>query len=134
MGGVASALAGMAAVPALMLTGGGTAVAGTCYYGDVCVDWGQAFNGATVSQDWSVVRDWITYYYPHNGTGGGQRVGNNNGSVCNAKDNAGLVMYYDSAWRGPTMSLTPISGANWCASGQTDLSWMTNNLRSSTWY
>jgi hypothetical protein len=102
------------------------------HYGTHCVWWGQSYNGAHAGFDWAQCRtpDYNVFYYPSNGTGHGERIGNNNGSDQNGDIYNALTLYYDPNYAGYTVTLSPYGISGWEKAGS-QLGHLLNNLRSS---
>jgi hypothetical protein len=102
----------------------------TCERGDVaiCIYWGQSYNNSHTAS-FGNVSNFPTsscgiYKYLSSGTGQGQCLGNNNGSVLNLSVQC-ASLYYDPNYGGISFTLRPGAGA---AGPQLDA--LLNNLRS----
>lgn len=104
--------------------------------GQSCIYWGQAYNnshsGVLEAVSNFPVSGSTSYKYLSSGTGAGEYIGNNNGSVANDDTQCTLFLWYNQNDSGPelTLSVYGTSGAKKAGSG---LGSLLNNLRSQSW-
>lgn len=112
------------------------AVKSTCTStaGDLCIYWGQSFDGSKSGVDNSSVSNYPVsgstgYIYVAAGMGQGQYLGNNNGSTRNYHRTCQQRLYYDPSFGGTFITLGRYLQSGYSKAG-TEQGALLNNLRS----
>jgi hypothetical protein len=105
-------------------------------FGPLCIYWGQSYNdshsGVVEAVSNFPVSGSTSYKYLSAGTGQGQFIGNNNGSVINDDTTCTAFLWYSTGSSGPELTLSRhgTTGDEKAGSAQGTL---LNNLRSLSW-
>lgn len=131
-----AAAGAMALLPATAAQASPSSSCTVASYGPLCIYWGQSYNGSHTGVPEAVsnfpVSGSTSYKYLSSGTGQGEYIGNNNGSVSNDDSTCTAFLWYDQNYSGPELTLTKhgLTGYQKAGSAQGSL---LNNLRSLSW-
>lgn len=139
---ILAGVVGIAAAGAMALLPAGSAQAAptssctAASFGPLCIYWGQSYNdshsGVVEAVSNFPTSGSTSYKYLSSGTGQGQYIGNNNGSVINDDTTCTAFLWYGTSSTGPELTLSKhgTTGDRKAGTGQGQL---LNNLRSLSW-